>query len=261
MNQFDLYSNSGPSVVKMTFVLTLHQFWRWCCGCTSPRSSDRLVKGTLPGETLWTLSNNLWKQSLLSTSRVGAYGVAQPCSHHHIVLLLALKARFVDSLLKVNLSLSHASSGEPKSLLMMEKGHYHCLFFCHIAPVFFEKHHRKNEEKSFLSSIFPSWFLSLTKILSSWLIFKKGFAHSILPHFFGCHAYIVVVRSNYGIGHSYVFAITTSLAILAEIFITQLCCVLITDLKRDTTIQRMTIRRMLIERHFWLHRWLSDFIK
>ena len=29
----------------------------------------------------------------------------------------------------------------------------------------------------------------------------------------------------------------------------------------DTTIQRMTIRRMLIERHFWLHRWLSDFIK
>ena len=31
--------------------------------------------------------------------------------------------------------------------------------------------------------------------------------------------------------------------------------------KRDTTIQRMTIRRMLIERHFWLHCWLSDFIK
>ena len=30
---------------------------------------------------------------------------------------------------------------------------------------------------------------------------------------------------------------------------------------RDTTIQRMTIRRMLIERHFWLHCWLSDFIK
>ena len=24
-------------------------------------------------------------------------------------------------------------------------------------------------------------------------------------------------------------------------------------LTRDTTIQRMTIRRMLIERHFWLH--------
>ena len=32
-------------------------------------------------------------------------------------------------------------------------------------------------------------------------------------------------------------------------------------LRRDTTIQRMTIRRMLIERHFWLHCWLSDFIK
>ena len=30
---------------------------------------------------------------------------------------------------------------------------------------------------------------------------------------------------------------------------------------RDTTIQQMTIRRMLIERHFWLHCWLSDFIK
>ena len=30
---------------------------------------------------------------------------------------------------------------------------------------------------------------------------------------------------------------------------------------RDTTIQRMTIRRILIERHFWLHCWLSDFIK
>ena len=30
---------------------------------------------------------------------------------------------------------------------------------------------------------------------------------------------------------------------------------------RDTTIQRMTIRRMLIERHFWLNCWLSDFIK
>ena len=30
---------------------------------------------------------------------------------------------------------------------------------------------------------------------------------------------------------------------------------------RDTTIQRMTICQMLIERHFWLHRWLSDFIK
>ena len=29
----------------------------------------------------------------------------------------------------------------------------------------------------------------------------------------------------------------------------------------DTTIQWMTIRRMLIERHFWLHCWLSDFIK
>ena len=38
----------------------------------------------------------------------------------------------------------------------------------------------------------------------------------------------------------------------------------IIDLKvkyRDTTIQRMTIRWMLIERHFWLHCWLSDFIK